>query len=209
MLEIKDFEKYYGSFHALSIPALSIPAGLHWVKGINGSGKTSLFKSISGLIPFSGDILLDGISIKKQAKAYRLKVNFSEAEPIFPSFLTGKELVSLYALAKKAPENQQIEILERLGAIEYYQQPVGSYSTGMLKKISIALAFIGNPSLIILDEPLIGLDVNAVMAVKEMIVDKKGKDKTSFLISSHQALDEQGIAYDRSYLVENRSLKSL
>jgi ABC-2 type transport system ATP-binding protein len=115
MLQFKNFKKLYGGFPALRIDELAIDPGIYWIKGVNGSGKSTLLKSIAGILSFDGDILLDDdISIKKQPVAYRQLVNFAEAEPVFPEFLTGKEMIALFMQAKGAPAGQEQHYLDTM-----------------------------------------------------------------------------------------------
>jgi ABC-2 type transport system ATP-binding protein len=187
MLQFEQIEKYYGDHLALQIPSLQLEKGLYWLKGENGSGKTTMMKMVAGLHPFKGDILLDGISIKKNRNDFLRVVNFAEAEPIYPSFLTAKDLVELYCTTKNASIEVALKSLKDLHIIEAYQNSVGSYSSGMLKKLSLALAIIGNPQWILLDEPLITIDVAAVALVCEWINKMQKELGISFIISSHQS----------------------
>src|ERR1700710_1469668 len=108
MLQFVNYKKAYGSYPALQIPDVNLNAGIYWIKGVNGSGKSTLLKSIAGILSFKGDLILaDNISIKKQPMAYRKLVNFAEAEPIFPEFLTGMEMIKLFASAKDAQAGQE------------------------------------------------------------------------------------------------------
>jgi len=208
MLHFKKFEKLYGGFQALTIDGLSINPGVYWIKGVNGSGKSTLLKSIAGILSFDGDILLDGtISIKKQPASYRKLVNFAEAEPVFPEFLTGKELIALFAQAKDAPAGQEQYYLESMRMQAYVGQPVGTYSSGMLKKLSLVLAFIGNPKLILLDEPLITIDTASLSILNTWIAERYNKQGTSFLLSSHQTLEHHQLPATRELLVENQTLQ--
>jgi ABC-2 type transport system ATP-binding protein len=187
MLQFVQIEKYYGNHLALQIPSLQLEKGLYWLKGENGSGKTTLMKMVAGLHPFKGDILLDGISIKKQRNDFLKIVNYGEAEPVYPSFLTAKDLVQLYCATKKADINDSIQNLKELHIFDAYQNSIGSYSSGMLKKLSLALAFIGKPQWILLDEPLITIDVTAVALVCDWIKKMQEDLGISFIISSHQS----------------------
>jgi ABC-2 type transport system ATP-binding protein len=144
-------------------------------------------KMVAGLHPFKGDILLDGISIKKQRNDFLKIVNYGEAEPVYPSFLTAKDLVQLYCATKKADINDSIQNLKELHIFDAYQNSIGSYSSGMLKKLSLALAFIGKPQWILLDEPLITIDVTAVALVCDWIKKMQEDLGISFIISSHQS----------------------
>lgn len=187
MLQFEQTEKYYGNHLALQISSLQLEKGLYWLKGENGSGKTTMMKMVAGLHPFKGDILLDGISIKNSRNDFLKLVNFAEAEPIYPSFLTAKDLVELYCTTKKTDVNESIQRLKDLHIFDAYKNSVGSYSSGMLKKLSIALALIGKPQWILLDEPLITIDVAAVALVCEWINKMHQELGISFIISSHQS----------------------
>ncbi|WP_342647550.1 ABC transporter ATP-binding protein [Mucilaginibacter sp. CSA2-8R] len=189
MLRFVNFQKSYGQYPALDIPAFDIKLGIYWIKGVNGSGKSTLLKSIAGMLAFQGDILLHDISIKKQPVAYRKLVNFAGAEPLFPEFLTGRELINLFASAKGAPARQEDSYLNSMDMRSYINKPVGTYSSGMLKKLSLVLAFLGKPKLILLDEPLITIDAAALAVLYQWIAEQHQQYQTSFLLSSHQVLD--------------------
>lgn len=189
MLRFVNFQKSYGQYPALDIPAFDIKPSIYWIKGVNGSGKSTLLKSIAGMLAFQGDILLDDISIKKEPVAYRKLVNFAEAEPLFPEFLTGRELIDLFASAKDALSGQEDSYLDSMDMRSYISKPVGTYSSGMLKKLSLVLAFLGKPKLILLDEPLITIDAAALTVLYQWIAEQHQQYQTSFLLSSHQVLD--------------------
>jgi ABC-2 type transport system ATP-binding protein len=204
MLQFEQTEKYYGNHLALHIQNLQLEKGLYWLKGENGSGKTTLMKMVAGLHPFKGDILLEGISIKKQRNEFLSLVNYGEAEPIYPSFLTAKDLVELYCTTKKASATVTIEQLKALHIYNAYENTIGSYSSGMLKKLSIALALVGKPTWILLDEPLITIDVAAVALVCEWIKKLHAKMGVSFIISSHQSF-QNDIPFSAIIEVQNQN----
>lgn len=208
MIKITNFKKSYKNELVLQIDDLDIASGIYWVKGANGSGKSTFLKAVAGIISFDGDILLHPkINIKKQSVAYRKLVNFAEAEPVFPDFLTGIELVRLFTSAKNAPEKQEDFYIETMHAGSYMSDPVGTYSSGMLKKLSLILAFIGNPALILLDEPLITIDTESLKILYSWISGSVSQQGTSFLLSSHQMLDNQFIPAFKELLVEHQTLK--
>ncbi|MEN0053491.1 MAG: ABC transporter ATP-binding protein [Mucilaginibacter sp.] len=208
MLQFINFKKLYGGFPALTVDDLSINPGIYWIKGVNGSGKSTLLKSIAGILSFEGDILLDGnISIKKYPVAYRKLVNFAEAEPLFPEFLTGKEMIALFAQAKDAPAGQEQHYIDTMQMQGYMNRPVGTYSSGMLKKLSLVLAFMGKPQLILLDEPLITIDVASLKILNGWIAERYNQEGTSFLLSSHQALEHAELPIAHELLVEEQTLK--
>jgi ABC-2 type transport system ATP-binding protein len=205
MLRLSQFRKAFGTEEILNIPDLTFEKGIHWIKGKNGSGKSTLFNCLAGLSPFEGQISLGEIDLKKQPNLYKLKVNYSQSEPLFPEFLTGNEMINFFAKLKKAPSDQVEMLIKKLSVDVYADQACGTYSSGMTKKLSIVLAFLGNPELIILDEPLITLDTEAQKIVSQMIVEAHAKG-VSFLFSTHQDFDNALIKASHSYLVHSQSL---
>ncbi|MFC0514956.1 ATP-binding cassette domain-containing protein [Mucilaginibacter angelicae] len=208
MLKFQNFTKSYGNYPALKIKNLQLQAGIYWIKGVNGSGKSTLLKSIAGILAFNGDILIDNsISIKKQPVAYRKLVNFAEAEPVFPDFLTGTEMIALFTDAKEAPIGQAEQYIKSMGMQNFVGRPVGTYSSGMMKKLSLLLAFLGKPKLILLDEPLITIDTASLAILNTWIRERHEQEGTSFLLSSHQILEDGSLPVSGELLVEAQTLK--
>lgn len=187
MIAFKNFRKRFKSSteDVLNIPGLSLDNKVYWLKGENGTGKTSLIKSIAGIVPFEGEISVDGLQINKQRMEYRLSVNYAEAVPHYPEFLKGIDLVDFYAYTKKATQDQLNSLVKTFETASYINNKVGSYSSGMTKKLSLLLAFIGKPKLVLLDEPFITLDPHSVKIVEELITEHH-KTGTAFIIASHQ-----------------------
>src|SRR3569623_2111761 len=134
MLHFEKVQKHYGSFAALNIENLTINNGIVWLQGENGSGKTTMLKIIAGLLPFEGDITVNNnYSIKKQRRYYVNQINYGETEPLYPEFLTAKEMVRLYCHAKGGSIQQTEELLQQLHVFEAYKKPLATYSSGMIK----------------------------------------------------------------------------
>lgn len=210
MLRFTNFQKHYGAFAALTIPEFGIERGLYWLKGVNGSGKSTLLKSIAGILSFDGDILLnDNISLKLDAVKYRKMVSFAEAEPLFPEFLTGRELINLFAKARDAKAGQEQQYIESMQMQSYVDRPIGSYSSGMNKKLSLLLAFMGNPSLILLDEPLITIDTASLQILYSWINERREQEGTGFILSSHQTLDDGALPNAGELLIDQQTLKQV
>ncbi len=202
MLQFKKYKKFYNKELVIEIEDTFLDEGVYWIKGDNGTGKSTLMKSIAGLIPFDGDISLYGLSNnQKNILAYRTIVNYGEAEPVYPEFLKGSDLVKLYQNAKAAGEEQVESLLIRLGVKKFYSKEIGAYSSGMVKRLSLALAFTGNPRLILLDEPLITLDKETTEVVMELIMEYAAKG-VSIIYTSHQEFKDK-ISFPMNVLLLN------
>lgn len=208
MLAIKNLSKNYGSHVVLQIPELIIPDGTFWIEGGNGSGKTTLLKIIAGISPFEGNVSFNGIDLKRSPVAYRKEISYAEAEPQFPPTLTGLELVQFFQKTRQANQSQVESLINDFDISDFISQPVGGYSSGMIKKLSVLLAFIGSPKLILLDEPLITLDVNFLPLLLSLIKTRQFGG-TSFLITSHQAFEENMLAFDGKLVVREQSIKQI
>jgi ABC-2 type transport system ATP-binding protein len=205
MLQLTSIQKYYGPHHIFSIDELTLTPGIYWLKGMNGSGKSTFLKMLAGMLPFAGEIILDNWSISKQPAGYRKKINYSPAEPAFPPFLRGEELIDFVKKLKRGTPDQVIEIKKILAIDNYTNNPTGSYSSGMLKKLSLLLAFMGNPSWILLDEPFTTLDHASQNALTKLIL-QKNKEGISFIITSHQDIETASVPFTAIFTMENGTL---
>ncbi|MBO0932811.1 ABC transporter ATP-binding protein [Fibrella aquatilis] len=201
MLTLRNFQKSYGDRPIITIPDWQLPPGIHWLKGPNGAGKTTLFRSIAGLLPHEGTSKLNNLDSKRDAVAYRMRINYAEAEPTFPPLLTAHEIIRWVADAKQAPAGQVEALIAAFDISAYMHTPVSTYSSGMLKKTSLIVAFLGKPNLILLDEPLVTLDIAATQTVAQLI-ESTHKQGVSFLLSSHQAMETAQLPIDSVWQVE-------
>ncbi|HEX5152510.1 MAG TPA: ATP-binding cassette domain-containing protein [Parafilimonas sp.] len=207
MLQLEQVTKQYSTTTVLSVDTFTIQDGIVLLQGGNGSGKTTLLKMIAGLLPFEGDIILNNASsLKKQRTAFVRCINYAETEPLYPGFLTAKELVKLFCYAKKGNITTTEFLLRQLHIYDVYKKPLSTYSSGMIKKLSLALAFVGNPQWILLDEPLITTDQNAVDTICSMIHEKHHKEQVSFLITSHQSFNSSRISFTSRLLAYDHTL---
>lgn len=209
MLSVENLVKRYGEKTILDIPKLEIAEGTIHLKGINGSGKSTFSRIVAGLIPYQGELLLHKkLSPNHHKVAYRKAVNHAESEPNYPEFLSANDLIQFVAKAKGASSAQVRSLQEILGVTSYLYDPVGTYSSGMLKRLSLCMAFLGNPSLILLDEPFNTLDVSAISLLKGLIEDSHANG-VNFILVSHQDMREFGISISASYLVENHTISAI
>lgn len=202
MLQISQLKKYYGNRVILDISSLSIGRGIYWIKGKNGSGKTTLLKIIGGTIPFEGAVTFNALNLRSDPMLYRRQVSFVEAEPLFPGFLTGWEILRFVQKVRKESDENVMALVEHFGIRNFLGYTVGTYSSGMTKKLSLVQAFIGDPKLILLDEPLITLDTDAVPLLSSLVHDRMKKG-VSVLFTSHQPFPEDLITPTGCILMDN------
>lgn len=206
MLQLNNVVKKYGANTVLSIPSFQLDGGIHWLKGANGSGKTTLLKMIAGLLPFDGDVQINNISQKQNPLHYRKQISWSEAEPLFPPFMRGMDMITLYRNIRNASRSEIDELIARFNMRDYINEAIGTYSAGMTKKLSLLLSFIGKPSLILLDEPFITLDAESVVIVSRLITETHTNNGSSFLISSHQDINKQALFFDAGFMIQNKTI---
>ena len=206
MLELKALKKSYNSHLILDIKQLTLAEGMYWMKGKNGSGKTTLMKILAGLIPFEGSVALHAVDLIKEPIAYRRQINYAEAEPLYPSFLTGKELLKFVQAARKDSDINVQALIDIWGIRGFMNDRIETYSSGMIKKLSLALVFIGNTRLVLLDEPLITLEDSALPILFNLMSDR-AKVGTSFLFTSHQAFPESELSLIGKIVIENQTAR--
>ena len=208
MIEFFNYHKKYGTHKVLSISELAIPTGIHWVKGVNGSGKSTLLKSIAGIIPFKGDIHVRRHSIQRNPILARRQVAYSEAEPMFPVFLTAAEMIEFVAQVRKV-NKEEIEKIEKYFDVDVFQnQATGGYSAGMLKKLSLSIAFLGETPWILLDEPFAFIDRETENKLLELIR-RKRRDGINFILTSHHELDHDLLEFDSVFSIRNAQLHKI
>jgi ABC-2 type transport system ATP-binding protein len=208
MLQFENVYKSYNQQPVLEIGNLTLDRKIYWLQGINGSGKTTLLRILAGQIPFSGDILLEGTSLRQNPLSYRRLVSFAEAEPLYPDFITGLELVRFYQEIRQSATAQTDMLINLFRMHRFLSLPVGTYSSGMVKKLSLMLAFIGKASLILLDEPLATLDEGSIHILPDLISAYHKEFKTCFIFSSHQPFKSYSQEIDR-ITITNQSVQAV
>jgi ABC-2 type transport system ATP-binding protein len=193
MLEFINVQKNYGPQSVLDISHFSLDAGIYWLQGPNGAGKTTLLRVIAGILTFKGDLRLRGHSLRKDGVGYRKLVNWGDAEPLYPGFLNGADLLDFYRQILRPEAAQVDELCGRLGVDSWLGARAAAWSSGMTKKISLVLAFLGEPALIVLDEPFTTLDEPGARELSTLIEEYHRLYGTAFLLSSHQHMPLPGL----------------
>ena len=152
-------------------------------QGINGSGKTMLMRVIAGLVlPSSGKVLIDGKELHKEIR-FPQSMGILLESPSFLDMHTGKKnLQLLSSLGPVIPEQEIDDLLREVGLFESKNRKYKKYSLGMKQRLGIAAAIMGNPDIILLDEPTNALDTNGVSLVRELIL--KQRERGALLVVS-------------------------
>ena len=190
MLQIKNIVKKFGSFTAVDGINLHVKQGeLYGFLGQNGAGKTTTIKMIAGVYePTSGSISINGIDISKKPVQAKLQIGYVPDQPYLYDKLTGREFLyfsgGLYNLDKKTISNKIDELVDILNIGRWLDKRTEEYSQGMRQRITIASALLHNPKLIVLDEPMVGLDPQSAVLVKK-ILKQKVSEGASVFVSTH------------------------
>ena len=148
--------------------------------GSNGAGKTTIMKTILGLMKFKGKVIVNGQEVSENDHHALTKVGALIEHPAIYPFLTGMQNLTLYAHDQKDMAN----LISDLQMGSYINNKAKGYSLGMKQKLGIAIALLNQPQIVILDEPMNGLDIESTIRVRKLI--KRYSDQgTAFLISSH------------------------
>jgi len=206
-LVLQHIRKQYGSHLVLQFDHWEIKQGIYWLKGGNGTGKTTLFRIITGQTPFNGEVKLNNVSLQQSPIAFRSQISYAEAEPQYPLFVTGRELLDFCRDTRNGTQAEIDELAMLFGMDAFLGQKIGGYSSGMLKKLSLICAFIGDVDFYILDEPLITIDVASAHKLYSLISVKAALGK-SFLLSSHQEIDPEKLAVDGVFEIRNQQLNA-
>jgi ABC-2 type transport system ATP-binding protein len=213
----KNLSKKFGSTQALRDVNIVVENGVGLMVGPNGSGKSTLLKIALGLLkPSSGEIKVFGKNPWKEGHAVRKSIGVAFEKATLPKWVSGVKYLEHVARIKELsnPEKEVRKISELFQIDTYYYRNVETYSAGMLQKIALAAAFLGEPKLIILDEPTVNLDTQARANVTEIIKTYKESFETSFIISSHvltelEELCNQLFVFYNGHIIEHGYLQIL
>jgi len=192
-IRVEGVYKRFGTDTVLKDVSRSFERGrIHGIVGNNGSGKTVLMKCICGfLIPDGGSITVNGERVGVDVDFPRDMGLIIETPGFLPNVTGMKNLEILASLNKKIGLEQIAAAIRRVGLDPLMKKPVGKYSLGMRQRLGIAQAIMEDPALLILDEPLNGLDKHGVAEMRKLIKGLKEQGKTILLASHNQGdIDE-------------------
>src|SRR5260370_11901874 len=175
VLEAIALAKFYGSVPAVREVSCRLePGQVLGYLGPNGSGKSTTVKVLTGLLkPTRGQVLFEGQDIQNDLVSYRKRLGYVPEEANLYPFLTGQEYLemigTLRAMSPTQMKNKIDSLLDLFSLFAHRHVPLGSYSKGMRQRILLVAALMDNPDVLILDEPLSGLDVTSVLIIKNLI----------------------------------------
>lgn len=207
MLEVKKISGGYANIPVLKDVSFQVGDGeLVGLIGLNGAGKSTTIKEIIGLLtPYQGEIFIDGETLNGQSEAYRKKIGFIPETPSLYEELTLKEHLEVVALAYDLEWELAFGEAEKLLRIFRLEEKLDwfpvHFSKGMKQKVMIVCALMVNPSLLIVDEPFLGLDPVAIKDLIDLINQQRSKG-TSILMSTH-VLDSAEKMCDRFVILHH------
>ena len=190
MLDVRGLTKCYSGIPVVDHVSFTIaPGEVLGYLGPNGAGKSTTVKALIGLIePSSGHVYFNGQDVREDLTAFQHRIGYVPEEATLYPHLSGREYLQLAGRLRGIPhrllEPRTSELLRLFGLWADRDSPLASYSKGMRQKVLLSAALVHNPELLILDEPLSGLDVNAALVLRALLKDfaKSGK---MVLYSSH------------------------
>ncbi|MCF8044488.1 MAG: ABC transporter ATP-binding protein [Desulfarculaceae bacterium] len=190
MIRLSHVTKHYGGFRAVDDLNLTVDKGsLFGFIGPNGAGKTTTIRLLAGiLVPDAGDIEICGIRMAENPEETKRVTGFIPDRPYLYEKLTGMEFLKftadLYRLPPARFRQRAEKYIELFSLKDYLYDLIESYSHGMRQRLIMAAALVHDPEVIIVDEPMVGLDPSAIRIVKKMFTDLAAAGKTVFM-STH------------------------
>ncbi|MBW2517661.1 MAG: ABC transporter ATP-binding protein [Deltaproteobacteria bacterium] len=190
MIELKDLTKKYGDFKAVDDLNLCVKKGeVFGFIGPNGAGKTTTIKMMSGILePTRGTVFISGINMQDAPEKAKSKIGFIPDRPYLYEKLSGMEFLKftadLYRVPAETFQASAHQILKDFSLADWADELVESYSHGMKQRLIMSAALLHDPEVIIVDEPMVGLDPAAIIMVKALFRKLAGKGVTVFM-STH------------------------
>jgi ABC-2 type transport system ATP-binding protein len=212
MIRLTSLTKRYGSFTAVNAIDLDVPRGeLFGFLGPNGAGKTTTLRMIAGILrPTAGTVEIGGVNISTDPIAAKMKLGFIPDRPFIYEKLTGAEFMrfvaGLYDQEGPEVEHRARELLALFDLAEWQDELVESYSHGMRQKLIISSAFVHRAEVIVVDEPMVGLDPKAARILKDLFREYVNRGNT-IMMSTH-TLEVAEAMCDRIAIVQAGKIRA-
>jgi ABC-2 type transport system ATP-binding protein len=213
MIELRSLSKRYGSFTAVDSIDLTVPKGeLFGFLGPNGAGKTTTLRMIAGILrPSGGTVRIGDVDVTDNPMAAKAMLGYIPDRPYIYEKLTGAEFLrfvaGLYSQNGKEVEHRGRELLTLFDLDEWRDELVESYSHGMRQKLIISSAFIHKPDVIVVDEPMVGLDPKAARILKDLFREYTRRGHT-IMMSTH-TLEVAETMCDRIGIIQSGKIRAL
>ena len=213
MIRLDGLTKRYGDFTAVDGIDLEVARGeLFGLLGPNGAGKTTTLRIIAGILqPTAGSVTIGGIQLALQPALAKAKLGFIPDRPFIYEKLTGAEFLrfvaGLYGQSGAVVEHRGAELLALFDLDEWRDELVESYSHGMRQKLIIASAFVHRPEVIVVDEPMVGLDPKAARLLKDLF--RAYVERGNTIVMSTHTLEVAETLCDRVAIVQNGRVAAL
>ena len=217
VLELRSLTKRYGNNVAVNRADLSIAQGeIYGLVGLNGAGKTTIIRMISAqTIPTAGEIVLFGATGERALSRMRARTGVMVETPSFYPYLSALDNLEYYRLQRGIPgKHVAEEALESVGLANTGKKKFKHFSLGMKQRLGLGLALMNRPDLLLLDEPINGLDPEGIVEFRNILLDLSRQRQTTILISSHILPELSNLAtcygfIDKGVMLEEISAKAL
>ena len=209
MVQVREVVKIFDGKEVLRHLNMSVERGtIYGLLGANGAGKSTTFKLISGLLqPNAGAIQFDGEEIQVQDRKFLKEMGILIETPVFYEHLSARENLEIHLAYMGCKSTAIDNSLQMVGLADTGKKPVSKFSLGMKQRLAIAQAIMENPDILILDEPMNGLDKQGVKDMRELFLEMKSEGKL-ILLASHSREDID-ILCDEVYEMENGQITLL
>lgn len=207
MLQVSHVTKRYGKLTACRDLSFTLePGSVTLLLGANGAGKSTIIKSIAGLLRYEGSISIGGFP-NKSAEARRLLGYIPEMPSLYPNLTVSEHMEFIARAYRMTDYHSRIDaLLEHFVLSEQKKKFGDELSKGMQQKLNLCLGLLPNPKILLLDEPMIGLDPHAIKVLKETIETLRAQGCT-LLISTH-IIDSVDMLWDRTLILQSGALKA-
>ncbi len=209
MIEVQDLVKRYGGYLAVDHLSFSAEKGqVYGFLGPNGAGKSTTMNIMTGcLAPTSGTVIVDGMDLQQEPEKVKQRIGYlPELPPLYPE-MTVREYLTFAAKLKKVPRLEQlqqvVQAMSKTGLLEEQDHLIRTLSKGYRQRVGLAATLLGNPDVVILDEPTVGLDPRQILEIRDLI--RSLREEHVVILSSH-ILSEVSAVCDYIFILSHGKL---
>ena len=209
MIEVQDLVKRYGGYLAVDHLSFSAEKGqIYGFLGPNGAGKSTTMNIMTGcLAPTSGTVIVDGMDLQQEPEKVKQRIGYlPELPPLYPE-MTVREYLTFAAKLKKVPRLEQlqqvVQAMNKTGLLEEQDHLIRTLSKGYRQRVGLAATLLGNPDVVILDEPTVGLDPRQILEIRDLI--RSLREEHVVILSSH-ILSEVSAVCDYIFILSHGKL---